>query len=88
MLALDNQPHLSELRSLIDKVPTYPITAGGLVKLAISEGSAKEIVDFYRAFPPDEIFNDKDDLLARTEAVEILHHQEAPAEKLRAPEED
>lgn len=88
MIALDNQPHLIELKSLIEKVPSYPIDVKQLTGLAKQQGFAKEVIAFYKAFPPDQIFNDKEDLISRTEAVEILHHQEAPPEQWRSPEED
>lgn len=88
MIAIDNQPHLTDLRRLIDQVPRYPLTAEQLVNLAMKKGAPKEVIDFYKAFPANEIFTDKEDLLARTEMVEILHHQDAPREILTSAEED
>jgi hypothetical protein len=69
-------------------VPRFPITVKHLVELARRKNAADAAVDFYRSFPDDGIFEDKDDLLARTESVEILRHQSAPREEMRAPEED
>ncbi|HLG90928.1 MAG TPA: hypothetical protein VI336_02090 [Candidatus Saccharimonadales bacterium] len=85
---LEDQPTLTDLHTLISKVPGYPITAKRVVELAEKQKTPKPVVDFYRAFPKSEIFEDKDDLLSRTENLEILHHQTAPREEMHAPEED
>ena len=88
MILLEEQPTLTDLHSLINKVPAYPITIKQLIDLAEQNHMPRPVVDFYRAFPEDETFEDKDDLLSRTESVEMLHHQTAPAEEMHAPEED
>ena len=88
MRVLQDQPMLTDLHHLIDEVPDYPITAGQLVGLAEEKPSPQAVIDFYKSFPKDEIFEDKFDLLARTDQVETLHHQSAPLEEMHAPEED
>lgn len=85
---LEGHPSLTDLHSLITKVPGFPITVKQLVELAKKKTAPKAVVDFYKAFPEDEIFEDKDDLISRTESVEILRHQTAPREEMHAPEED
>lgn len=86
--ALMDQPLLTDLHSLISKVPVYPISAKQLIDLASQKRVPKPVIDFYKAFPPDEVFEDKEDLLSRTEHVEMLHHQASPKEEMHAPEED
>lgn len=85
---LKEEPTLTELHSLISKVSSYPIAANRLVNLAQRKGMSNAVVNFYKDFPQDEIFDDEDDLLSRTENLEILHHQTAPKEEMHAPEED
>jgi hypothetical protein len=82
------QPHLTDLHWVIDLVPRFPITVRQLVELARRKKAPDAAVNFYKSFPADEIFEDKDDLLTRTENIEILRHQSAPQEEMRAPEED
>jgi hypothetical protein len=82
------QPLLTDLRSVIDAVPRFPITVKQLVELARRKKAPDAAVAFYKSFPDDGVFEDKDDLLSRTESVEILRPQSAPAEEMRAPEED
>ena len=82
------QPLLTDLRGVIDAVPRFPITVKQLVELARRKKVPNAAVDFYKSFPKDGVFEDKDDLLARTESVEILRHQTAPPEEMRTPEED
>lgn len=85
---LEEHPLLTDLHTLINKVPSYPISVKQVVGLAQKKSTPKNVVDFYKAFPEDEVFEDKDDLLTRTENLEILHHQTAPREEMHAPEED
>jgi DNA-binding SARP family transcriptional activator len=85
---LKNDLSLTELEALINQVPAYPITAKQLIELGEKQGAAQAVIDFYRTFPPNELFEDKDDLLARSESLLILRRQTAPAEEMHAPEED
>ena len=82
------QPLLTDLHGVIDAVPRFPITVRQLVELARRKNAPGAAVDFYKSFPDDGVFEDKDDLLSRTESIEILRHQSAPREEMRAPEED
>jgi hypothetical protein len=87
---LQVQPRLKDLHALISKVRGYPITARQLVELAIKENAAPEVIEFYHAFPEDEVFTSDEDLIARSEHLEIMHREEQhqPQEILTAPEED
>lgn len=87
-ILLEDQPSLTDLHALITKVPSYPISVKQLIDLANKSRTPKPVVDFYSAFPADEVFEDKEDLLDRTESVEMLRHQTAPKEEMYAPEED
>jgi hypothetical protein len=88
MILLEVEPTLTDLHELIEIVPKYPITVRQLTNLTAQKHSPKAVIDFYKTFPQDEIFEDKDDLIARTENVEIMHHQTAPQEDMHTPEED
>lgn len=85
---LEEHPLLTDLHALINKVPSYPISAKSLVNLAEKKSAPKTVVNFYSAFPEDQVFEDEEDLETRTENLEILHHQTAPREEMHAPEED
>ena len=87
-ILLEEQPSITDLYTLINKVPKFPISVKKLTDIAKKEKTPKAVVDFYRAFPEDGVFDDKDDLISRTESIEILHHQTAPQEEMHAPEED
>lgn len=87
-ILLEEHPLLTDLHTLIDKVSSFPISTKQLVDFAAQQEAPKAVIDFYSAFPSDERFKDKDDLIARTENVEILHHQTAPPEDMHSPEED
>lgn len=88
MILLEDEPTLTDLHRLINQVNSYPVAVNQLVNLALSKHASKPVIDFYKSFPEDEIFADKDDLLATTDNVEMLRHQSAPAEQMYAPEDD
>jgi len=80
MILLETQPRLTELHSLIAKVPSYPITVSQLIDLAARTRASKSVVEFYKAFPEDEIFSDRDDLITRTEQIDLLEMEDQPEE--------
>ncbi len=88
MILLEDEPTLTDLHRLIGQVPSYPIAVKQLVDLALSNHAPKPVIEFYKSFPGDEIFSDKDDLMVTTDNVEMLRHQTAPAEEMFAPEDD
>jgi hypothetical protein len=89
MSTLTSTPSLDTLYTFIDKVNSYPITPRQLIGVAKDKRAPKSIVNFYAAFDPNQEFEDKDDLVSRSEQVEIMREQEAemPREEERAPEE-
>lgn len=89
MIATEHLPTIEELHEFIDSVPKYPVTARGLVELAAQEGAGRRVIDFYRTFPHDQVFYSSDDLVARSEVVEMMNEEEAkqPVEYLRSPQE-
>lgn len=87
MILLEEQPTLTDLHSLISKVPAFPINTHDLVELASKYRFPKTVIDFYKAFKPDQVFQDRDDLATKTESLEILHHETAPMEEMRASED-
>lgn len=88
MILVDTQPRLADLHTLIANIPNYPISAGGLVDLARQQRFPPEVLDFYRFFPAEEVFRSQDELVARTEQIEIMSHHDAPTEKFVSAEED
>lgn len=87
MLMLDTQPLLTDLRSLIDKIEEYPVTAEQLVNLAQHCSYPEEVINFYASFAPNHIFAVRDELVAETEQVEILEHEKA-AQPLEIPADE
>lgn len=86
MISTSELPSIDELHDLIDSVPRYPVSSAELTSLATREGAGRRVIDFYRAFPADQIFYDKDDLVSRSEAIEIMNEDEQPFEQLRSPQ--
>lgn len=75
MTLLDTQPDLTRIHALIAKVPAYPVSARQLIDLAHNGGFGKEVIDFYRTFPEDEIFSSKEALIMRTDQALTLGHE-------------
>ncbi|OVE78973.1 hypothetical protein BVY00_01575 [bacterium G20] len=90
MILLHSQPTLTDLEALAAKVPTFPFSVKQLINLAREEHFPEEVINFYKAFPKDEVFEDIEDLIARTEQVEIMQHDETgqPENFLDAFDED
>lgn len=90
MAVLYSPPALADLEALGLKVPTFPFSLRQLIRLAREEHFPEEVINFYKSFPVDEVFEDADDLMARTEQVEIMMHEEAdqPFEYWSSSEED
>lgn len=87
MSTLAAQPNLPELYSLINKVQKYPLSVQRLLKLAAETGASKEVMNFYRAFAKDQVFDSEEDLAGRTEQIEIMNREEMPREELVATED-
>lgn len=83
------RPRMRELNALIDKVPDYPVAAAELVDIATDYHLDHSALEFYEAFPADETFTSKEDLITRTEQVMLMNEEtDQPAELWHAPEED
>ncbi len=83
------KPRLRDLLNVIDKVPDYPVTSAELVELAADCASDPSVPELYLAFPADETFTSKEDLITRTEQVVLMNEeQDQPLETWHAPEED
>ena len=83
------QPSLSQLQNFAAKVRTYPVSVRQLLDFADQKGEPKTVVNFFRSFPQDQVFDDKEDLASRTEQVKIMRQEEQkmPPEQQVAPEE-
>ncbi|MBX4197598.1 hypothetical protein KW801_03540 [Candidatus Saccharibacteria bacterium] len=90
MISLAAQPTMNQLYRLIDRVPRYPLSIQRLLKLARDTGAPAEVVNFYKTFAQDQVFDNKDDLAGRTEQLEIIQRDESdmPPEKPTVPVED
>lgn len=89
MQILEEQPQLAKLHALVGRVRNYPITAAHVVNLAVRTHASQDVVEFYKAFPPDEIFSNRDDLLTRSEQVELFEEQleDEPEEFFRSSQD-
>lgn len=90
MVLLKSLPSLADIEALVAKVPHFPFSIRELIELAEEEHFPEDVIDFYKTFPDDEVFEDADDLLTRTEQIEIMQHEEAkqPYDLGQVPEED
>jgi hypothetical protein len=89
-MTMQAQPSLTQLNRLIKMVPAYPISVEGLLHLAKTSRQPKEVLDFYKTFRRDQVFEDPDDLQNRSEQVDVMRQErnEMPKEWEVAPEED
>ncbi len=76
MILLHSQPTLTDLEALAAKVPAFAFSVKQLINLAREEHFPEEVINFYKTFPKDEVFEDIEDLIARTEQVEMMQHEE------------
>lgn len=90
MTTLATRISLDELHGFAGTVRTFPVSVRQLLVLAHRTKAPRSVINFYQTFDGDHVFNDKDDLISRTEQVEILRQEsdEMPPEEERAPEED
>jgi len=76
MITAAAQPTLSELNGFTAKVRVFPISAGQLTNFARETGASPRIVNFYKKFAPARVFENRDDLAASSEQVDILQTEE------------
>lgn len=77
MSVLYSPPALSDIEALVARVPSFPFSVKQLLGLAREEHFPEEVINFYKIFPKDEVFEDADDLVTRTEQIELMQHEEA-----------
>lgn len=80
MVIAEHQAKLTDIHSLIDQVPRYPISVKRLVALARKRRVNREVIIFYKAFSDSIVFTDRDDLDAKTEAIQIIQGENPPPE--------
>ena len=90
MNTLVARPALSEIYDFINKVDNYPVSVNKLMNLARRVRAPKPVIDFYGSFGRNQVFKDEDELLSRSEQVEIMRQDELdmPRDGLNVPEED
>lgn len=76
MVLSHNQPSLSDIEALVTQVPLFPYSVKQLIDLAREEHFPEEVINFYKKFPKDEVFDDAEDLMIRTEQVQMMRHEE------------
>lgn len=81
-------PSINDLLLFIRKIPKYPISAKDVAQLAKDKGADSEVVEFYESFPDRAVFDNKEDLVTRTESIEVMARDDQPHEILTSPEED
>jgi len=83
-----NKPqNLDSLHQFIQRVEQYPITAKEIVELAIKEQVDPMIINFYRAFHKDEAFQNQEELVVRSEQIQLMDSAAELEEHPRAPYE-
>jgi hypothetical protein len=80
MIALSSQLRANDINHLISAVPKYPISVKSLISIASRKKLSKEVINFYRVFPDTVVFDNADDIAARTEQIEILRNEQQPLE--------
>lgn len=82
-------PPLEDIYNFISKVPKYPISVSKLIDLARETKTPKEVLDFYRTFNRNLVFQDEDHLIGNSEQVDIMREEGMymPKEEERSPEE-
>lgn len=90
MDTLVSRPALGEIYDFINKVDVYPVSVNQLINLARRVRAPKPIIDFYGSFGRHQVFKDEDELLSRSEQVEIMRQDERdmPWDGLSVPAED
>lgn len=80
MIASSSLLRTNDIKHLLNSVPNYPVSVKSLISIANRKKLSKGIIDFYRVFPDSLIFDNADDIVARTEQVEILQSEDQPVE--------
>lgn len=76
MVVVSELPSVKELDNFAESVESFPVHAKELADLAVAEGFNRRVIDFYRSFPQDQLFTDKDDLVGRSEQVQMMSVEE------------
>lgn len=85
-----NQPAIADIEALVTRIPRFPFSVRQLIRLAREHHFTEEVINFFKIFPSDEVFEDADDLITRVEQVEMMREEEAhqPQDSWLVPEED
>lgn len=84
MITANKLPSLVEINRVAGSVKSFPVSAPEMVGLARHNNFSESLIEFYDDFPDDQVFEDYDDLLARSEQVQIMSAEqpEQPWERL------
>lgn len=88
MIAATNQLQTNDIKYLLNSVPKYPVSVKKIIHIASRNKLSSEVINFYRAFPDSAVFEDEDDMVARTEQVELLRSEQQPNEDVVRGAED
>ena len=88
MIAATNQLQTNDIKYLLNSVPKYPVSVKRIIHIASRNKLSSEVINFYRAFPDSAVFEDEDDMVARTEQVELLRSEQQPNEDVVRGAED
>ena len=88
MVTASHQIRNTDIKYLVNAVPRYPISVKSLIDLANRNKLSRDVINFYRDFPDNAIFDDADDIVARTEQVDMLRNENPPLEDIVRGAED
>lgn len=80
MVIAEHQVKLTDIHDFISQIPSFPISVAGLIEIGYKKRVDQEVISFYKAFPENVVFKDKEDLVASTEIIQIMHTEDSPAE--------
>ena len=89
MITISKLPSLLELNRLAKAVDNFPITASQVTELSQDKSFNDSVTSFYSTFPANEVFESYDDLLTRSEQVQIMNAEQPdqPWEATLSPQE-
>jgi hypothetical protein len=81
-------PQIDNIFWLAKLARPFPTTAGKILRLAKEWHFSRSTIDFLSIFPPDQEFQNTDDFISRSEALELLirDQRKMPVELLRSAE--
>lgn len=82
-------PSMRALQILAEIDGPFPIQNRQVILAAQRFWFNSDVIDFLKLFPPDTVFQSREDFIERCQQLELLIQEErdAPLEKLRSPQD-